>query len=176
MLDYTTNPLVPGRLFFRCEKMRGTLSTEACAGMWRKANDAAADGSCANCMRCPIGAVHAGEVAASMSPLKGTMTCSRCHRGASRLICKHLCPSCYNRAREVAIGRNAKGTAPVKHVGLAPRRVRYRHGVDELRELALRQTADTEELVVSVLRDSKKRVIFGLAVSAPHSMRQMRLW
>lgn len=174
MLDYTTNPLVPGRLFFRCDRMRGTLSTTACADMWRKANDMN-DGSCANCMRCPIGAVHAGEVAASMSPLKGTLTCGRCHRPASRLIRKHLCVSCQNRAYEVEKGRNAKGTAPVKHCHLAPRRIRYMHG-DEVCTLALRQTADTDELMVAVLRDSKKRAVFAFAGHAPAAIRQARLF
>lgn len=174
MLDYTTNPLVPGRLFFRCERMRGTLSTTACADMWRKANDLS-DGSCANCMRCPTGAVHAGEVAASMSPLKGTLTCARCHRGASRLIGRMVCVSCYNRAREMSIGRNAKGTAPVKHCHLAPRSIRYLHG-DEVRTLAVRQSIDTEELMVAVLRDSKKRAVFAFAGQAPAAIKQARLW
>ena len=174
MLEYTTNALVPGRLFFRCERMRGTLSTTACADMWRKANDMN-DGSCASCMRCPIGAVHAGEVAASMSPLKGTLTCARCHRGATRLIHKHLCVSCQNRAYEVEKGRNAKGTAPVKHTNLVPRRIRYMHG-EELRTLAMRQTADTDELIVAVLRDSKKSVAFAFNPAPPSAVRQMRLW
>lgn len=174
MLEYTTNQLVPGRLFFRCERMRGTLSTTACADMWRKANDMN-DGSCASCMRCPIGAVHAGEVAASMSPLKGTLTCAACHRVAGRLIGKHVCVSCYNRRREVSIGRNAKGTAPVKHCHLAARRIRYMHG-DEVCTLVLRQTADMDELMVAVLRDSKKRAVFAWNNTPPPALRQARLF
>jgi len=174
MLEYTTNPLVPGKLYFRCERMRGTLSTTACADMWRKANDMN-DGNCANCMRCPLGAVHAGEVAASMSPLKGTLTCASCHRVAGRLIGKHVCVSCYNRRREVEIGRNAKGTAPVKHSNLAARRIRYLHG-DEVRTLALRQSVDTDELMVAVLRDSRQSVVFAWNSAPPSDLRQKRLW
>lgn len=174
MTEYTTNPQVPGKVFFRCDRMRGTLSTTSCADMWRKANDAL-DGTCGNCMRCPLGAVHAGEVAASMSPLKGTLTCAACHRPAARLIHKHLCVSCYNRRREVVIGRNAKGTAPVKAAGLAPRAIRYDASGD-LRYIRLEHTADTEELIVATLRDNRNRVFFGLAVPTPPAIRQARLW
>lgn len=174
MLEYTTNALVPGRLFFRCERMRGTLSTTACADMWRKANDLS-DGSCGNCMRCPIGAVHAGEVAASMSPLKGTLTCARCHRGATRLIHKHLCVSCYNRNREKIIGKNGKGTRPVKMRDLERRSIRFWCGGDVV-TLAKHQTVDVDELLVAALRDSKKRILFAFNPSPPPSIRQLKLW
>lgn len=174
MVEYTTNPLVPGKLYFRCERMRGTLSTTACAEMWRKANDMN-DGSCANCMRCPLGATHAGEVAASMSPLKGTLTCGRCHRGASRLIHKHLCVSCQNRAYEAEKGRNAKGTAPQKVGPLDPRRIRFLEG-GEIRVLSLAQSRDTDELMVAALRDSRRKVVFGWNPMPPSEIRQKRLW
>ena len=113
MVEYFTLEHVPGRTFFNCERMRAKLSTDSCAAMWRKA-DAATDGTNNSCKLCPLGAVHAGEVAASMSPLKGALICARCHRQASRLIGKHLCVSCKNREYELLKGRNAKGTAPVK--------------------------------------------------------------
>jgi len=188
MVEYATNPAVPGRLFFRCDRMRATLSTSSCADMWRKANGLdgaersakaaapAPEWLCSDgCKCCPLGAVHAGEVAASMSPLKGTMTCARCHRGSSRLIRGHTCPSCYNREREVVAGRNAKGTAPVKHSGLHARRIRFRCG-DDLRLLRLDLSADTDELVVAALRDSRQRVVFGQGVAIPPGLRQARLW
>ena len=76
------------------ERMRATLSTDACHASWRRA-DELNDGSHNSCRLCPIGAVHAGEVAASMSPLKGTLTCARCHRSAGRLIHGMVCVSCY---------------------------------------------------------------------------------
>jgi len=99
MPDYFTMDSVPGKAFFRCDRMRATISTEACSGMWRRA-DELDDGSHNTCRLCPVGAVHAGEVAASMSPLKGTLTCARCHRTAGRLIRAMVCVSCYNRQRE----------------------------------------------------------------------------
>lgn len=174
MVEYFTNAEVPGKTYFRCDRMRATLSTEACSASWRRA-DAVPDGRNNNCRLCPIGAVHAGEVAASMSPLKGTLTCARCHRTAGRLIGSMVCVSCYNRAREVLIGRNAKGTAPVKLCALNARRLRYRHG-DDLLTLRVRHSVDTDELMVAVLRDSKQSVVFAFNSTPPAAIRQARLW
>lgn len=174
MVDYFDMPGVPGKTFFRCERMRATISTESCSGMWRRA-DSCDDGSHSACRLCPVGAVHAGEVAASMSPLKGTLTCSRCHRTAGRLIGGMHCVSCYNRSREFLLGRNAKGTAPVKLQGLASRCIRFRHG-DEVRTLKVRHSVDTDELLVATLRDSKSRVVFAFNSTTPAAIRQARLW
>lgn len=174
MVEYFTRDALPAKTFFRCDRMRATLTTDSCASMWRRA-DACDDGSHSACRLCPIGAVHAGEVAASMSPLKGTMTCSRCHRASGRLIGRMICVSCYNRQREVTIGRNAKGTAPVKLQALQARRIRFRHG-DEVRTLRLAQSVDTDELMVAALRDSRQRVVFAWNSSPPPAVRQTRLW
>jgi hypothetical protein len=86
-----------------------------------------------------------------------------------------VCVSCYNRAREVALGRNAKGTAPVKLCALDARRIRYKHG-DELHTLRVRQSVDTDELMVAVLRDSKQAVVFAFNSTPPAAIRQARLW
>lgn len=174
MPDYFSMENVPGKAFFRCDRMRATLSTESCSAMWKRA-DQLDDGSHSACRLCPVGAVHAGEVAASMSPLKGTLTCARCHRTASRLIRSMVCVSCYNRQREVLIGRNAKGTTPVKLQALEQRRARYLHGGD-VRTIRLRHTVDTDELIVAVLRDSKSRVAFAFNCTPPASIRQARLF
>lgn len=174
MVDYKTIDGVPGKLYFRCERMRATLSTSSCSDMWRRESDLN-DGAHSACRLCPLGAVHAGEVAASMSPLKGTLTCARCHRVSGRLISKMICVSCYNRGRELLCGRNAKGTAPVKLSRLDCRRVRYLHGT-EVRTTALRQTLDTDEILVAVLRDSKQSVVFAFNSTPPAAIRQSRLW
>jgi hypothetical protein len=174
MVDYFKIESVPDKVFFQCDRMRAKLSTTSCASMWRKA-DEINDGSHSACRLCPVGAVHAGEVAASMSPLKGSLTCCRCHRTAGRLIGKMVCVSCYNRAREKALGRNAKGTAPVKLGQLHQRSIRYLHG-DEPRTLVMRQTLDVDELVVATLRDSKKAVVFAFNSAPPAAVRQARLW
>ena len=174
MVEYFGIEGVPKKVFFRCERMRATLSTESCSAAWRRA-DELNDGLRSACRLCPIGAVHAGEVAASMSPLKGTLTCARCHRTAGRLIGAMICVSCYNRQREVLIGKNAKGTAPVKLCALNARRLRYRHG-DEILSARGRHTVDADELLVAVLRDSKQSVVFAFNSTPPAAVRQARLW
>lgn len=174
MVEYSELPEVPGKLYFRCDRQRATLSTTACAESWRRADDLN-DGSCHACKLCPIGAVHAGEVAASRSPLKGTLTCARCHRTAGRLISGMVCVSCKNREYELVKGRNAKGAAPVKLQRLCQRRVFIRHG-DELRVLVRQRSVDTDELIVAALRDSKKAVTFAWDCTPPKAIRQARLW
>ena len=158
-MDYFTIEGVAGQQYFRCDRYRATLSVTACAGNWRRANHDN-DDERYRCKACPLGAIHAGETAASMSPLMGTTTCARCHKVAPRLIRRMVCVSCYNREREILIGKNAKGTKPIKLATLAPRRIRYMAG-DDPQVLALQQSADTVELMVAALRDSKKTVRFG---------------
>jgi len=174
MVDYFTMQNVPGKVFFQCDRMRAKLSTAACEAMWRKA-DEFNDGTNGTCRLCPIGAVHAGEVAASMSPLKGSMTCSRCHRTAMRLIGGMHCPSCYNRQREYLVGRNGRGKAPVKIGRLDARVVRFIAGSD-VRSIRLPLTSDIDELVVTVLRDSRNSVCFAFNNAPPPGLVQARLW
>lgn len=174
MVDYFAMDGVPGKVYFQCDRMRAKLSTASCISMWRKA-DEINDGSHSACRLCPLGAVHAGEVAASMSPLKGSLTCSRCHRTATRLIGGMHCVSCYNREREYVKGRNAKGTAPIKIGTLEPRSIRFCAG-GELKRFRLAMSTDMDELVVSVLRDSRTNVSFSFNPAPPAAVRQARLW
>lgn len=164
---------MPGVQHFRCDRLRATLSTAACAGMWRRANGGTEDRE--SCLRCPMGAVHAGEPLANLSPLRLGTICARCHNPARRLIGKMVCVSCKNREYEVLRGRNAKGTRPVKIGGLCRRRIRYTIG-NELHSLVVPYSLDTEELVVAALRDSPNRVCFGLGATAPIGIRQLRLF
>lgn len=173
MTDYFEMPELPGRKYFRCERLRATLSTDACGVQWRKANHAN-DEACGRCKCCPLGALHAGETAASMSPLKGTCTCGRCHKRASRLIGKHLCVSCKNREYEALKGKNAKGTKPVKLPPLEARTLYYLHG-DQRRSLHLPLSIDTDELIVAALRDSLNAVTFQFRASMT-GVPQHRLW
>lgn len=160
-MDYFELPEIPGKPHFRCDRLRATLSVAACATMWRGGNQRNEE-RLQRCKACPVGALHAGETAASMSPLMGQCVCARCHSGASRLIHKHLCVSCYNREREWIIGYNSKGTKPTKMSPLAARRIRYLCGGVPV-TLALEHTKDTTELVVAALRDSRKRVVFAFS-------------
>ncbi|SAK98445.1 hypothetical protein AWB80_07521 [Caballeronia pedi] len=174
MPDYYELPELPGKKFFRCDRYNANLSTETCADNWRAGNHEGIE-SRLRCKVCPLGALHAGETAASMSPLKGMLICGRCHTGAARLIAKHLCVSCYNRQREYVIGRNAKGTRPTKLAPLDARRIRYMSG-NSPKILALNLSVDTEELIITALRDSKDKVRFGFLGDIRGIPAQLRLW
>lgn len=173
MVEYFEREEIPGRPHFRCERLSATLSVSSCATMWKQANHENVE-RLSRCKTCPLGAVHAGETAASMSPLMGTAVCARCHRGATRLIGKHLCISCYNRQREVLVGKNSKGSRPIKLAPLCRRRLRY---VEDgaVSSLVLEHSQDMTELVVTVLRDSKKRVQFAFH-GQPRGLQQARLF
>jgi len=174
MVEYTEMAEMPGVQMFRCERLRATLSVKSCAGMWRGGNREGVE-RLERCKACPIGAVHAGETAASMSPLMGQCICARCHRGATRLVGKHLDVSCWNRQREYIIGKNSKGTAPTKMAPLERRRMRYFAGSDPV-ELVLDHSRDTMELVVTALRDSRKAVTFAFSGRPQNQLTQMRLF
>lgn len=174
MVDYFKIEAVPNKTYFRCEPYSATLSVDACAAMWREANE---EGSEQHplCRNCPIGAVHAGETAASMSPLKGTTICGRCHRIALRLIRKHLCVSCYNREREVRVGKNAKGAWPSKLRPLSRRRIYFLEG-GEPKRLEMDLSAATDELIVATLRDASKSSQFAFHGEIRGAPSQLRLW
>lgn len=164
---------MPGVQRFRCAKLSAELSVASCAKMWRQANHDNVE-RLERCKTCPVGAVHAGETAASMSPFMGQCICARCQARPNRLIGKHLCVSCYNRQREYVIGKNSKGSAPSKMKPLARRTVRF-FAADEMRTLTLDHTADTEEMLVAILRDQKKRVVFAFN-AVTHGINQARLF
>lgn len=151
----------PGR-FFRCEKLRATISVSSCSQRWEKANERGAPERLHACKGCHIGAEHAGQPVVLSSPLYERRICTRCHRPSERLIHDEHCPSCYNREREFVVGRNAKGTRPVKHSHLHPVSVRYA-ACGRVGERRLDLAADSVEAVVSVLRHTPGEVVFGFS-------------
>ncbi len=163
-----------GLQFFRCTPMSATISTKACATNWKAAHEEQAE-RLFKCKTCPVGAVHAGETAASLSPLRGSTICGRCHRGATRLIGGHLCISCYNREREAVLGENAKGKRPQKLSSVSPRALRVMAGGEPL-IIRRERTAGPEELFVMALRDQPKRVVFCWDQNRPAKFAQKSLW
>jgi len=149
----------PDQRYFRCQPMAATLATEACGSNWRASHEPGAE-RLLSCRVCPIGAVHAGETDASLSPLRGTKTCSRCALGTTRLIGGWLCVSCYNREREMRIGRNARGKAPSCMPPLMRRTLCMVEAGGLVKRLSRGLTMDTEELMVAALRDSDRTVRF----------------
>lgn len=110
-----------------------------------------------------------------MSPLKGTTICGRCHRIAPRLIRGHICVSCYNREREILLGKNAKGGKPVKLRPLSRRRVYYLEA-GEPKTLHMELSAATDELIVATLRDAHNRARFAFRGEIRGAPSQLRLW
>jgi len=103
----------PGR-YFTCAAFTMTLAETRCAAMWREASAAAREPGyrLEHCRNCEIGASHAGETITRDNQYYGSHLCCRCHTWARRIVHGSVCPSCYNREREVARGLNAKGSPP----------------------------------------------------------------
>ena len=165
---------LPGVRYFRCEPMASTLAVQACAANWRASHERESE-RLMKCRTCPVGAVHAGDTAASLSPLRGTKVCSRCLTGTVRLVLGWLCVSCYNREREFAAGRNAKGKVPTRMRPLH-RRTLLVVEAGAARILARDMTATLEELMVAALRDSTRVVVFGFNGRPAVQYAQGGLW
>jgi len=167
-IEYFAMDGCPGQ-FFRCDKLSATLKTETCALKWRESQRSqghhGGEQRSHGCMRCHIGAMHAGETQASTSAIMGRPLCSRCHRSATRLVAKAICVSCYNRQREWVIGRNAKGTKPVKQKPLYHIRLPHLSG-DKLTVARAEYVESTAEMIIRILKSSRQQVTFGFAARA----------
>lgn len=95
---------------FTCPRHAGGLRLTAagCARSWtrHRADDESP------CHGCPIGAGHAGAPV-EVPPI--SPPCAWCGRSGRRMVRGHtVCISCYNRLREIAIGKDRRGKAPLK--------------------------------------------------------------
>lgn len=173
---YIADAAAPGLKFFRCDPLRANLSQGGCAQRWREAQ--AATGQLAerfqSCRGCAVGASHAGEDFVRYSPLYGVSICPRCRRGTTRMIGGRVCVSCYNRAREIQAGKNARGNTPVELLANAPRPVEFYLVVNGRARRARVEAVDLVEPILHILRTTKGEVAFGFA--APRTLRQGRLF
>ncbi len=163
-ISYRKIAEIAGASFFDCSRLHAGLTISACAEMWRLANKGRSERHTA-CRVCPVGAAHAGVPNASRSPISGALVCARCTRGATRLIGKRICISCYNREREFIRGRNARGMVPTKLAPLVGRRVFYLSN-GRVHLVRCDRTASDAELVVATLRDAIHSVAFAWAGTA----------
>lgn len=164
-VTYRTLEGVPGQ-YFDCPYGCGMLSTTSCARLYEEAMSPKGlkEGRRISCRACPVGAEHAGvpTAVASASRFLGVSYCSRCHGDARRLIRGSICVSCYNREREVLIGKNAKGGKPVfgRAVGTTMLGCVIDGGV-KTQVRRMDKVVSRLEAVLSVLRGESKTVSFG---------------
>lgn len=177
-VTYASDTAAPGLKMFRCEAYRANLTMGGCAGRWREAQTATGERAerVQACRGCPIGAVHAGFAPIRYSPWFGLAICPRCGRGTTRMIGNRRCVSCYNRQRELAAGRNARGNAPVELLERPLHAVEIRLAVDAtVRRVRDRESTGLAETIVQTLRTTKGELEFAFA-GPERLLRQGRLF
>lgn len=189
---YTTLDMAPGLSFFACQPLAATVSITGCEKRWREAQapvrrrpqgggprprDEVEDtrNRLLACRGCAVGAHHAGERHISYSSLFNAPICPRCRTGNTRMIGNRICVSCYNREREIASGRNARGNAPTKLRLLRP--ARFRAVVDGSPSIIFAPAVvDTLEPMVQALRTTRGKVTFAFAPPPVLGRGQTRLF
>lgn len=164
-MEYKTIEGVAGR-FFRCSGLNATLSDAACSKnyRWAMSEYGQREGFRPQCRGCDIGALHSGisPIQMSRSRFLGRLYCTRCQNPARRLIRKTICVSCYNREREVTVGKNAKGGIPIHAKPFAPATLACYVGDQlETKVRRLDRVTSRVEAVLAVLRMEPKPVTFG---------------
>lgn len=100
---------------FDCVPLRMRLTHQSCASNWRMAKRLPRDSDrcILRCKGCAVGAVNAGEDIVDSRPVDpADRLCVRCGNPTKKLVWGVFCVGCYNRQREVRIGKNRKGTRP----------------------------------------------------------------
>lgn len=137
MRDYTTSiqwfekfpDLMPGKLFFSCERLSAHITFETCRQNHEAAHQRMSDETplrLLKCRECSVGrSLHTDSGApATWQDVRRSTECVRCGRLDLRLIAETgECVSCWNRRRESRIGKNARGRPPQILVFLTSRRV-----------------------------------------------------
>jgi len=163
-----------GLALFQCAPYAARLTVSSCAQRYLEANDARGRSAerIIHCRGCAIGAAHAGVSATHFSRFYDTNLCPRCHKTWLRIIGGRICVSCYNREREFAAGRNAKGIYPagVRAVWL----LTITASVD-LRHVRYQGMAHNNlELALHTLRVNRGRIFFSFTPDVSN-IRQGRL-
>ncbi len=178
MVEYRTIPDIPGQ-YFSCSHY-GLMSVAACSRNFAEAPGATKAGRLEACIGCRVGHGHAHGQANDQPPVpppkaQGSFAyrviCVRCRRGGmeddGRLIGRMrlvrnrtICVSCYNREREVLLGRNAKGAPPKKWSQLFWRPVSYVQQTQCRLEQLPSPIRDWKEAALTILRRSADPVAF----------------
>src|SRR5574343_1497278 len=134
---------------FACHRHSGklTLTPGACASMWRRGKAARPFDSVWACKGCAVGAGHAGEPESASPAVAPDTVCVRCGSIGRRMIrSQGICVSCYNREREIAVGKDRRGKPPVR-----PAQVPIM-AIEVNGQPAARQAAGLTELILWALR------------------------
>jgi hypothetical protein len=137
---------------FTCERLNSILTKESCKANYTRQN------APLSCKGCPIGSAHADGLNYRNETNRHTnaeaargLSCIRCERNALtatkyiarfRLVSNAtVCINCFNRAREVAKGANAKGAKPVRwaHLTQATITIEDAAGKRQTLDIGLRQ-------------------------------------
>jgi len=152
--------------YFDCPFGFATLTTQACAKSYKLAMSSRGlrKGLRIVCKACPVGAMHAGTPKAEVSESRflGCGFCSRCQSDARRLIRGSICVSCYNRERELLIGKNAKGGKPIFARPISSISIAFTVGEDA-RVIVRRmdKVSSYLEAIISIQRTQPKQVVYG---------------
>ena len=172
-MTYQAHAVAPGMKFFGCDAYRATLSQTSCGERWRRAQTATGYDAdrVSLCRGCPIGAQHAGEKPVIYSQHFKSPVCPRCRKGATRMIGDRMCISCYNRSRELAVGKNARGNTPVRLIAERPlHTVAFRLIVNgHSTRRSVPGVVDLLEPVLQTLRTTKGDVAFAFSPRSPLS-------
>lgn len=172
-MDYKTISWAPGQQYFHCDPLRATLTVGSCATNWLRSQEREA--GLWQCRGCRLGAEHAGEEEANLWFGRGELICSRCTRGADRLVKGDQCVSCYNREREFVLGRNARGVYPNKMPRLRERSLFFMQG-QAPRQVTRPRSLDMTELIVAQLRDSRESLTFAFRQTPAYRGQQIGLF
>lgn len=121
--------LMPGKLFFECERLCALITRETCHQNFTAAHEKVTDETplrLMKCRSCQVGrALHTDEDAhPTWQDVRSSNECVRCGRRDLRIVsATGTCVSCWNRRRETERGFNARGKPQETPIDLHPRRV-----------------------------------------------------
>jgi hypothetical protein len=132
-----------------------------------------------HCKGCELGAVNAGRDVAVLRVVEvvasARQVCARCHRPDERFIGNRLCRSCDARDRELARGRNGKGSFP----RLLAARLQL-HDVAlfvvGVGQQVVNRATGALEAIITLVRRERQALRFARSVPVYRQMLQLSFW
>ena len=84
----------------------------------------------------------------------------RCGRGSTKLVGGRICPSDFNRAREVIKGKNGKGGVPIWALPVREMAINYSVDGGAPKTWRVSHSADFAELALDILRRERGSIVF----------------